>query len=138
MLCLTCTPLMCWYLCSMATANLTCIAAILPLPVIAAGLVFTPLTCWYLRSVYGADWSCKAPIKLVEKAFAASKRDSQEEVVVLSKVRSERNTKVCCRCFVFAWVTVTLCACCFNDLAASRRDSQEEVVVPSKVRGVTI
>jgi hypothetical protein len=49
--------------------------------------VFTPLTCWYLRSVYGADWSCKAPIKLVEKAFAASKRDSQEEVVVLSKVR---------------------------------------------------
>jgi hypothetical protein len=53
----------------------------------AAGLVFTPLTCWYLRSVYGTDWSCKAPIKLVEKAFAASKRDSQEEVVVLSKVR---------------------------------------------------
>jgi hypothetical protein len=48
--------------------------------------VFTPLTCWYLRSVYGTDWSCKAPIKLVEKAFAASKRDSQEEVVVLSKV----------------------------------------------------
>lgn len=53
---------------------------------IYGGLVFTPLTCWYLRSVYGADWSCKAPIKLVEKAFAASKRDSQEEVVVLSKV----------------------------------------------------
>eukprot|EP00882_Tetradesmus_deserticola_P018709 GHRQ01020094.1.p1 GENE.GHRQ01020094.1~~GHRQ01020094.1.p1 ORF type:complete len:426 (+),score=236.79 GHRQ01020094.1:1316-2593(+) len=53
---------------------------------IYGGLVFTPLTCWYLRSVYGTDWSCKAPIKLVEKAFAASKRDTQEEVVVLSKV----------------------------------------------------
>jgi hypothetical protein len=42
-----------------------------------------------MRSVYGTDWSCKAPIKLVEKAFAASKRDSQEEVVVLSKVRQQ-------------------------------------------------
>eukprot|EP00879_Flechtneria_rotunda_P006596 GHRR01006931.1.p1 GENE.GHRR01006931.1~~GHRR01006931.1.p1 ORF type:complete len:409 (+),score=114.47 GHRR01006931.1:1331-2557(+) len=53
---------------------------------IYAGLVFTPLTSWYLRSVYGADWSCKAPIKLVEKAFAASMKQTGEEVVVLSKV----------------------------------------------------
>lgn len=48
--------------------------------------MFTPLTSWYLRSVYGTDWSCKAPIKLVEKAFAASMKHQGEEIVVLSKV----------------------------------------------------
>jgi hypothetical protein len=36
--------------------------------------------------VYGADWSCKAPIKLVHAAYAKSKQQQHEEVVVLSKV----------------------------------------------------
>jgi hypothetical protein len=60
---------------------------------IYGGLVFTPLTSWYLRSLYGTDWSCKAPIKLVEKAFAASMKQKGEEVVVLSKVSRARS---CC------------------------------------------
>jgi hypothetical protein len=36
--------------------------------------------------VYGVDWSCKAPIKLVHAAYAKSKQQQHEEVVVLSKV----------------------------------------------------
>ena len=53
---------------------------------IYAGLVFTPLTTWYLKAQYGADWSSKAPIKLVDRAFAGVMQEEGQEVVVLSKV----------------------------------------------------
>lgn len=68
-----------------ASAILTCMLLLILL-LQPTGLVFTPLTSWYLRSVYGTDWSCKAPIKLVEKAFAASMKHKGEEIVVLTKV----------------------------------------------------
>lgn len=64
----------------------TCKLLLLLLYLHMSGLVFTPLTSWYLRSVYGMDWSSRAPIKLVEKVLAASKKHKSEEVVVLSKV----------------------------------------------------
>ncbi len=53
---------------------------------VVAGFVFTPLTEPYLDSEYGCEYGSDAPVKLLQELYFGEKRQSDQELVVLSQV----------------------------------------------------